>query len=470
MSTLTATDEDLPFDDVLNPVKKEKWKAAPDFDENDLFGDSTAFEVDDPFSDPDAPWERYTKKQRMTILLITTIPMILQPFSTTMVVPSFNDIMDDLLVPYYVLIVLTVAGYNIMGGIFPMIYGPVSDRFGRKFLWYFTLPAFAVAATLSGFSFDIWMLIICRSILGAFACSVVIVGTGIVTDIFPPENQGKALGLQQIPALLSPMLGYPLGGALTSFFGWRSVNFFLAIGSIPITLFVFMLLPETLPKDPSRKVSVVAVVKAMNPLNTLKFLFRPIIGLISIARAVGYSCMMLFVLLNPGILGAVHHDSAFEIGLWNLPFSVGTIVGSILGGVAVDRALKKFGRGGRLISANFSTFIISVGLIGYGWTIEWNQWVGMLFSVLIGFGVAANRPGYLSYAMQENPSNAAAVTGATMFFSMLLTLILSIVGPPCARILGIPALFTFLSCLTLGCTIPTIIIMGLNMSNQPDMI
>merc|ERR1711974_232041 len=171
-------------------------------------------------------------------------------------------------------------------------------------------------------------------------------------------------------------------------------------------------------------------------MGTLKFLVRPIIGLIAVARAVGYSCMMLFVLLNPGILGAVHGDSALEIGLWNLPFS-------------------------------FSTFLISVGLIGYGWTIEWNQWVGMIFSVLIGIGVCANRPGYLSYAMQENPTNAAAVTGATIFFSMLLTFPLSVFGPITAQRIGIPALFSLCGCVTFGCAIPTIIIMGLNMSKQP---
>ena len=124
--------------------------------------------------------------------------------------------------------------------------------------------------------------------------------------------------------------------------------------------------------------------------------------------------------MNPGILGAVHQDTPLEIGLWNVPFSLGTIFGSIVGGILVDRGLKRFGRGGRLISANFGTFLLSVGLIGYGWTIEWNQWVAILFSILIGIGVCANRPGYLSYAMEENPTNAAAVTGGTMLFSMAL--------------------------------------------------
>lgn len=69
------------------------------------------------------------------------------------------------------------------------------------------------------------------------------------------------------------------------------MNFFLAIGSIPITILVFLALPETLPKHSSQTVSPGALVKAMNPWNTIKFLTKPIIGLISIARAVGYACM-----------------------------------------------------------------------------------------------------------------------------------------------------------------------------------
>ena len=69
------------------------------------------------------------------------------------------------------------------------------------------------------------------------------------------------------------------------------VNFVLAIGSIPVTLLVFLALPETLPKQAQSSVSVASVAKAMNPWNTLKLLFRPIIGCIAVARAVGYACM-----------------------------------------------------------------------------------------------------------------------------------------------------------------------------------
>jgi len=229
---------------------------------------------------------------------------------------------------------------------------------------------------------------------------------------------------------------------------------------------IFLLLPETLPKSARREVSAKTVVKAMNPWNTLKLLLRPVIGLIALARAVGYTGMMLMAVLNSGILDEVHGLSPFAIGLWSIPFSLGTIFGSIVGGAFVDRGLKKFGRGGRLISANFSTFILCIGLIGYGWTIEWNAWVAMFFSIFIGIGVCANRPGYLSYAMEENPSNAAAVTGSTMLFSMALTLPVTVLGPILAKLIGVPAVFSIAACISFGVAIPTMIIMALNMKKQ----
>ena len=98
---------------------------------------------------------------------------------------------------------------------------------------------------------------------------------------------------KQLPALLAPLIGYPLGGLLANHFSWQSVNFFLAIFSLPITILVILLLPETHPKNPNRKLTPLQILKAMNPWNTIKLLFHPLIGFIAIARAVGYAAMFV---------------------------------------------------------------------------------------------------------------------------------------------------------------------------------
>ena len=90
---------------------------------------------------------------------------------------------------------------------------------------------------------------------------------------------------------MSPLLGYPLGGLITTLSGWRLVTFLLAIGSIPIILLVFLTLPETLPKQSREKVTAKSLLLTINPWNTLKLLTEPVIGLNALARASGYAGM-----------------------------------------------------------------------------------------------------------------------------------------------------------------------------------
>ena len=208
---------DSPFDDVLNPPKSNKGGTDVPFSEEELFGttgdeEEKQYEFSESYINPDSPWESFTKKQRLKILLLSSLPILLQPLATTMAVPTLQIIADDFETKY-AYILLTVAGFNVLAGIFPMFYGPISDIFGRKLLWYITLPAFAIFAVCSGFSGNVGMLIFFRSLLGAVACSPIIIGAGIVTDVFPPEMQGKALGAQVdhfFPSLICLILGLVL--------------------------------------------------------------------------------------------------------------------------------------------------------------------------------------------------------------------------------------------------------------------
>merc|ERR1712110_270460 len=96
-------------------------------------------------------------------------------------------------------------------------------------------------------------------------------------------------------------------------------------------------LPETLPKQSREKVTPKSLLLTINPWNTLKLLAQPVIGLVALARASGYASMQVLVLLNPTLLGKLYDATALEIGLWTLPFAFGTIFGSVIGGIAVDK-------------------------------------------------------------------------------------------------------------------------------------
>lgn len=394
--------------------------------------------------------------------------MLLAPLATTTLNPVLPQIAEDLDTSY-TLATLTITGFNLFAGIFPMFFGPLSDRFGRKMIFYINLPMYALMSCLSGIAPNIWILIACRAVMGGFACASAVAGAGYIGDMFPPAQHAKPLGAQQLPALIAPLLGPLIGGFLATWLGWRSINFFLALVVIPIAILLYVFIPDTLPKESSRQMTGKALLSALNPLNTLSLLFcKPIITCIALGRSVGYSAMIMMALITPAILTNRYDLNDMEVGLWFLPFGIATIVGSVAGGVLGDVGVKLGGKGGRLVPAVACTIVLAVGCVGFGWTIEWNMWVAMLFSVLIAFVTTATRPSFLAYAMGEVKTKSSGVTGAVMMASSCLSLVFSLLTEPASDLVGVAAVFSFMACLMLLCILPTTVIMAVNTEKQQE--
>ena len=112
-------------------------------------------------------------------------------------------------------------------------FGRLADIFGRVKLFNFGFALFTAGSALCGFSQSGVQLIIFRVIQalgGAFLFSN---SAAIITDAFPENERGKALGINQVALVVGSVLGLVLGGFLTTGLGWRSI--FLV--NIPIGIF-----------------------------------------------------------------------------------------------------------------------------------------------------------------------------------------------------------------------------------------
>jgi MFS family permease len=87
-----------------------------------------------------------------------------------------------------------------------------------------------------------------RILSGGAAASVQAVGAGTLSDIYEPHVRGRAMGYFYLGPLMGPMLAPVIGGAITIKWGWRGTQWFLVILGGIITMFIFFLLPETLPR------------------------------------------------------------------------------------------------------------------------------------------------------------------------------------------------------------------------------
>ena len=130
-----------------------------------------------------------------------------------------------------------VTSYLLTISLSLLIFGKISDIYGKKLLFGFGLVVFTIGSGLCGLSNSLEMLVVSRIIQALGASSTMALSQGIVTAIFPPNERGKALGITGTTVALGSLTGPSLGGVLVDFFGWHSIFFInIPIGIIGIIL------------------------------------------------------------------------------------------------------------------------------------------------------------------------------------------------------------------------------------------
>jgi EmrB/QacA subfamily drug resistance transporter len=129
-----------------------------------------------------------------------------------------------------------VTAYSLAFGSLLLLGGRIGDMFGRKRALIIGLVGFAAASALGGASVSFAMLVIARTIQGAFGALLAPSVLALLTTTFTnPEERGQAFAIYGAIAGAGGALGLLLGGILTSYASWRwtlFVNLVFAVGAI----------------------------------------------------------------------------------------------------------------------------------------------------------------------------------------------------------------------------------------------
>ncbi|AUJ88431.1 Multidrug resistance protein Stp [Paenibacillus polymyxa] len=109
-----------------------------------------------------------------------------------------------------------LLSYMLVNTILILIFGQISDIFGRSRMYLIGMAIFTVSSLLLGYAFNVEVLILLRIVQAAGGALVVTNTTPLITDAFPQSQLGTGLGLNLLSASVAQVLGPVVGGVVTT--------------------------------------------------------------------------------------------------------------------------------------------------------------------------------------------------------------------------------------------------------------
>jgi MFS transporter, DHA1 family, multidrug resistance protein len=282
-----------------------------------------------------------------------------------------------------------------------LLYGPASDRFGRRPALLAGLALFTVASVAALFAPGVHTLVVARFFQALGGCSGLVLARAIIRDTSEAHEAARRLALTNLLVTAGPAIAPLIGSGLSGFWGWRAILLGLSALGVANFVMALRLLPETRPPE---AVFVSAARYARDYLGLLRS--RQFLG-----YAVGGACattsLYAFIACAPFIFINRLHLPAASVGIYLALLVSGIWLGSLLASQLIARfSLTRF-----MVVAN----AVSVGAAAsyLGFLIADRATLAAIVGAMFVFsiGVGASAPAALVKAISVNPRVTGAASG-----------------------------------------------------------
>ncbi len=251
---------------------------------------------------------------------------IIAPFSTDAYLPSLPDIAAEFGVSGFYL-QQTLSVYMIAFAAMTLVYGPLSDTFGRRTVVLVSTVAYVASSIGCALAANAHALLALRVAQGLSASGGLVVGRAIIRDSFSGAAAQRVMSRVMLMFALAPAIAPVIGGWLHDVFGWRSVFWFMVFLGTAVWVWVALFLPETLPPADRHPGHPRLIVSAY-----LRALRRGRFMALVAAIAFNFSGFFLYVAGSPAILYQHLGYGAQDFWRLFLPLVAGLMSGSYMSG------------------------------------------------------------------------------------------------------------------------------------------
>ncbi|MEB1611111.1 Bcr/CflA family multidrug efflux MFS transporter [Xanthomonas campestris pv. campestris] len=349
---------------------------------------------------------------QLRVLLILSALMSFASVSTDMYLPALPAI-GRALHTSAAGIELTFSAFLVGFSLGQLLWGPISDRYGRRLPIAVGLVLFTLGSVGCALSTTVTQMMLWRVVQALGACVGPVLSRAMVRDLYGREQSARMLSTLILIMGVAPLLGPLLGGQVLAFWSWQGIFWILA-GVGLLTLASITMLPESLP--PSRR--------ATTPL---RHTFADYLQLLGDVRLMGYALAggffyagaYAFIVGTPFVYIEYYHVSPQAYG-WLFGLN---IAGMMAANFANGRLLRRFGserlfRTGTWILAG-SGIVLAVNA-RFGWGGLAGLVVPIFFYMSMNGLIVANSVAGALSSFADRAGAASSLLGAIHYGSGIL--------------------------------------------------
>jgi len=318
-----------------------------------------------------------------------------------LLVPVFDDS------PARVQLVLTLYLAGIAAG--QLVYGPLSDRFGRRPVLIAGLALFLVGTLLCAAAWSLAALIIGRLLQSCGACAGIVLARAIIRDVYDREAAARGLALVMMAMSLAPAVSPAFGAYLAEWFDWRAI--FILLGGLGVIVFAATLV--RLPETNFHRVSL--DLAGMGRTATLLLRSPGFVGF-ALCSACTSASWFTFIAAAPQLLAQALGEPPSTYGLMILL----PMAAYMLGNAAAARFALRFGSLRLVIWGRALAFVAAIAMALWWLAAGLDLWVLFVPIALSSIGDGLSQPSTMAAGLSIYPRLAGTASGLMGFTQMIV--------------------------------------------------